>query len=295
MPDRIDISKAIAWAKNNVASKTEYSGGCVTCTKKAMVAAGCTEKPYGNGFYNSDWCLANGFVCIAEFEPINHQPRAHDGQPIQFPNLANGTPYEQKAGDICLIHIPYVRIWKHNKWTYDYGHMCWAKGSTINDWVSDVYQIPPVSAEGSGPYCYSDSKYSLVQFWRHSSLLDEGTPAWPNPTYMQEPSKPVNAADASGSSYADANGTSGNTPYVSGSIYLPGVSENATNKVSRLVAATKEKKNVLSQKNRKNEFESLRNLMVGNVPDMGREILMTMELYDSNILKGPQESRKERV
>jgi hypothetical protein len=35
--------------------------------------------------------------------------------------------------------------------------------------------------------------------------------------------------------------------------------------------------------------------MVNGAMDMGRDIITTAELYDSNILKGTQESRTERV
>lgn len=68
-----------------------------------------------------------------------------------------------------------------------------------------------------------------------------------------------------------------------------------TNTVYKLASATKSKENILKQDDvRKSEFESLRNKMTSNVPNMGREIIHTSELYDSNILKGDQESKKER-
>ena len=67
-----------------------------------------------------------------------------------------------------------------------------------------------------------------------------------------------------------------------------------TNNVYKLSGFAKG--NVLSQTgDRKDEFKALRNSMVNNAPDMGRDILMTSELYDSNILKGDQESKKERI
>ena len=54
-------------------------------------------------------------------------------------------------------------------------------------------------------------------------------------------------------------------------------------------------KNVLKQSDsRKAKFEALRNELAEEAPEMGREILLTAELYDSNILKGTQESREER-
>lgn len=75
-------------------------------------------------------------------------------------------------------------------------------------------------------------------------------------------------------------------------INIPGTSNN----VQKLAAASKEKAGMLKQDDkRKNEFESLVTAMTNNAPQMGREILITSELYGSNILKGDQESRKERV
>lgn len=69
----------------------------------------------------------------------------------------------------------------------------------------------------------------------------------------------------------------------------------AVNSVYKLASATKSKDDTLKQDDmRKSEFESLRNKMTDSAPDMGREIIHTAELYDSNILKGDQEAKKER-
>ena len=73
---------------------------------------------------------------------------------------------------------------------------------------------------------------------------------------------------------------------------IPGVS----NSVMRLSSANKKDKSVLKQDDaRKQEFESLVTLMSNNAPKMGRDVIITSELFDSNILKGNQESTKERV
>lgn len=67
------------------------------------------------------------------------------------------------------------------------------------------------------------------------------------------------------------------------------------NKVSNLANATKQKNTILTQEDkRKSEFESLQNTLVSNLPETGREIHLTQELYDSNILKSGQESKKEK-
>ena len=87
---------------------------------------------------------------------------------------------------------------------------------------------------------------------------------------------------SSGVSFVNENGEVVNVPKV-------------PNKVTMLAYAKRSNDNVLKQSDsRKVEFESLRNKMTTDSPEMGRDILMTAELYDSNILKGSQESRKER-
>ena len=69
-----------------------------------------------------------------------------------------------------------------------------------------------------------------------------------------------------------------------------------SNNVMRLSSANKKDKSVLKQDDsRKQEFESLITLMSSNAPNMGRDVIITSELFDSNILKGNQESTKERV
>lgn len=66
-------------------------------------------------------------------------------------------------------------------------------------------------------------------------------------------------------------------------------------KVPNLANATKQKNTILTQGDkRKSEFESLQSTMVSNLPETGREIYLTQELYDSNILKSGQESKKEK-
>lgn len=71
--------------------------------------------------------------------------------------------------------------------------------------------------------------------------------------------------------------------------------ENTPNKVYKLASATKNKGNVLQQSDaRKAEFQSLQNSMSSNAPKMGRKIILSQEMYNSNILKGDQESKKER-
>lgn len=71
---------------------------------------------------------------------------------------------------------------------------------------------------------------------------------------------------------------------------------STSNNVMRLSSANKKDKSVLKQDDaRKQEFESLITLMSSNAPNMGRDVIITSELFDSNILKGNQESTKERV
>ena len=93
-----------------------------------------------------------------------------------------------------------------------------------------------------------------------------------------------------GSSRGSSSSGSSNTNYEQ--VNIPGVSNN----VQRLASSSKGKENVLKQDDqRKEQFNALATAMATNAPMMGRDILMTSELYDSNILKGSQESKKERV
>lgn len=76
-------------------------------------------------------------------------------------------------------------------------------------------------------------------------------------------------------------GTNGEVVFPDGKVaYLPLYGE-----------VKKDKQN--SDNDRKNEFEALRNKMTSDAPDMGRDIINSSELYDSNILKNGQESKME--
>lgn len=67
------------------------------------------------------------------------------------------------------------------------------------------------------------------------------------------------------------------------------------NKVYRLADASKSKNNVLEQSDsRKAEFQALQNTMASKSPEIGRTIILSQEMYNSNILKGNQEAKKER-
>lgn len=97
--------------------------------------------------------------------------------------------------------------------------------------------------------------------------------------YSYDNYKPI---ERSGVSYVNQNGEVVNIP-------------NVPNKVSMLASAKKSNDNILKcDDSRKAEFESLRNMMTTNSPQMGRDILITSELYDSNILKSISKTKKER-
>ena len=87
----------------------------------------------------------------------------------------------------------------------------------------------------------------------------------------------------SSSTMVASNTVSTSTPMTSNVVYKLSSSNNKNDKV--LVQSDK----------RKNEFETLRKTMVSNAEQFGKTIFMTAELYDSNILKSGQESKKERV
>jgi hypothetical protein len=253
----IDFNNVIAYSRSMCYEKSHSK--CATYVKKAFERGGC-KYIGGNGWNNQKWCESNNFVCIGDFVPIDKNPRAHNGIPMQWPN-----GYVQQTGDVCLI--------KHGI----YGHICYAMGPGIDDWVSDYFQRPPAQQPGTGPYCYTNS-VERVQFWRHKSVLNGA------PTVREMPT-PV---------YADLVDTVPES--VSGSSSSNVMISTSQNRVSQLASATRIKENVTQlDESRKKEFESLINSMVSNSPQMGREILIPSEMYDSNILKGSQESKKERT
>lgn len=252
----IDFNKVIAYSKTMC---TQFSQSlCATYVKKAFERGGCKYMT-GNGWDNQKWCEENGFKLIGDFIPKGRNPRT--GGNVGLNGLQFPTGYTQQTGDVCLI--------KHGT----YGHICYAIGPGLNDWVSDFFQRPPGQQENCGPYCYQGN-IERVQFWRHCSVLNNA----PVITNTVIPSDTFVAGRTT--SYSSQQYAGNNTP----------------NTVNRLASATKERTGVLKQDDaRKSEFESMVNAMATDAPQMGREIIITSELYNSNILKGSQESRKERV
>lgn len=151
MSATIDFNKVIQYSKRYCVGKSLSK--CAQYVKSAFQAGGC-KYVTGNGWNNQAFCKTNGFKCIGDFKPIDGNPRAHNGKPMQFPK-----GYTQQIGDICLID--------HGT----YGHICYAAGTGIDDWVSDYFQRAPGQMAGTGPYCYPNG-YKQVQFWRHSSVMN---------------------------------------------------------------------------------------------------------------------------
>lgn len=147
----INLNKVISYSKQNCFKKSKAL--CATYVKKAFEAGGA-KYISGNGWNNQKFCKTNGFKLIGDFVPIDNNPRAHGNLPIQFPSN-----YEQQVGDICLI--------KHGT----YGHICYATGTGINDWVSDYFQKDPGQQDNTGPYCYNGD-YERIQFWRYDAPED---------------------------------------------------------------------------------------------------------------------------
>lgn len=253
----INFNKVVSYSK--AMCFTTSKGQCATYVKKAFETAGC-KYVTGNGWENQRWCEINGFKLIGDFVPIGGNARAGGSGPngLQFPE-----GYRQQVGDVCLI--------KHGT----HGHICYATGTGLNDWVSDFFQRPPAQENNCGPYCYPNS-IERVQFWRHSSVLNNA-PVLSNKVNNVKNVNTTNTAKTI---------SSNNTQTYSG---IP-------NEVSRLSTSGKTKENVLKlDDKRQKEFESLVLSLSSEAPQMGREIIITSELYDTNILKGSQESRKERV
>lgn len=253
-PEKIDFDACLRWAKSNCFKSSR--GLCATYVKKAFEAGGCTYVS-GDGYNNQSFCKINGFELIGEFCPKDNNPR--NGP--QFPN-----GYVQQAGDICLL--------QHS----GLGHMCWSFGSTMDDWVSDYWQVPPQQQKGTGPYCYATG-ITKVQFWRHKSVLNGA---------------PVLTESADGV-YGGVGGSAGGIVY-SGDRKIDvtkySTIASASNTVQKLASASNTYKDIPRLDGlRRNEFNSLKEQMMSNTPTVGRTILVTDELYESHILKGSQEAK----
>lgn len=108
----------------------------------------------------------------------------------------------------------------------------------------------------------------------------------------------VMVCDVDGSMHASPLIANANTYVANNNASRGGAStgSNAQNTVINLSSAIKQENMILKSDDlRENEFEVLRNLLIKNAPNSGREIVKTNELYDSNVLKSGQESRRERV
>ena len=106
---------------------------------------------------------------------------------------------------------------------------------------------------------------------------------------------PTTAAPNNSDFVISNDGLSGDTySYSAGPV---GVNYGASNEVYKLSTATRPyDNNILKPSDdRKGEFEALRTQMTNNAPNMGRKIYHTSELYNSNILKGDQESKTDRT
>lgn len=88
---------------------------------------------------------------------------------------------------------------------------------------------------------------------------------------------------------SSSGGSSSRSSSSSGGTNVTGVKNN----VMKLSSSSKYYKNQFLKQNdnRKKEFESLQTSMTEGSLDMGMDIYLSQELYDSNILKGSQESK----
>lgn len=103
---------------------------------------------------------------------------------------------------------------------------------------------------------------------------------------------PTSAAPVAGSDTITTDGYSSNVASSYSNFTMPSYGPNTVYKLS---STGKYRDNVLNNSgDRKSEFEALRNKMTSEAPQLGRTIIQTSELYDANILKGPQESKTDR-
>ena len=262
----INFNNVIAYSKRFCTLKSRSK--CATFVKKAFEAGGC-KYISGNGWCNQQWCKDNGFQLIGDFVPDMKNPRSPikvetedicNVNGLQFPRMADGNPYKQQAGDVCLI--------KHGI----YGHICYAMSDNINDWVSDFFQKSPGQLDGMGPYCYTGN-IERVQFWRHVSVMNGA------PVITEKIETPYyTPMEYSTSSYSSNNTTS-----------------YGANRVKMLSSVNKRHNEdaYKQDEERKNQFSALQQKLSSEAPEMGRDIYLTEEMYDSNILKGNQQSTED--
>ena len=182
----------------------------------------------------------------------------------------------------CVV-LPSLREWMEKKGNSAYCGNLWSVFNSYGSGLFDRYTSSEYTRTTNylqvGDLLNVPSKHTVMICSTDGSVKQISTP----------PDNTVTTSSGGSSSGSSSSGSS-NTNYEQ--VNIPGVSNN----VQRLASSSKGKENVLKQDDqRKEQFNTLATAMATNAPMMGRDILMTSELYDSNILKGSQESRKERV
>lgn len=153
--------------------------------------------------------------------------------------------------------------------------------------IANEYLNAPVNVFGVEEEPVNDEVVDGEDVWEDSldndtngnKYYEEETPGGEKYTIVVGPDGKVTYPNGAVGQLRD--GTDGEVVFPDGRVaYLPSYGE-----------VKKDKQN--SDNDRKNEFEALRNKMTSDAPDMGRDIINSSELYDSNILKNGQESKIE--
>ena len=182
----------------------------------------------------------------------------------------------------CVV-LPSLREWMEKKGNSAYCGNLWDVFKNYGNDLFDRYTDPAYTRTMDylevGDMLNVPSKHTVMVCSIDGSVKQITSPP-DNDSIIQSKSS---SSSSSGSSYASNNGDLVN---------ILGLSNN----VGKLASVSRRNENILKQdEQRKEQFNSLVTAMTNNAPMMGRDILITSELYDSNILKGDQESKKERV
>ena len=262
-----------------------------------------TVKTLDNRGFSSDFAVDDDNIIQFADDPANWASTA-----VQRPNK-NGTAAGQGARNSNAVSIEMSSTleggrkedWKPNNPKFKFSDKVLANTAYLCKILIQKYNIPKQNIirhyDIMGKCCPGIIGWNLGSGSNNetgfrnfvNSLYSGGSAATPVYEQMDYTSSGSSSGGSgggnTGSSSVSAASSSG------GPLNVP----NVPNNVSRL-ASSKKNKSVLKQSDsRKAEFEALANSMSGNAPQMGRGILLTSEMYDSNILKGSQESRKERT
>ena len=258
-------------------------------TRSNKGSADGTVKTLDSRGYSSDYAVDDNTIIQFADDPANWQSTA-----CQAWSSKNGTEAGRYAKNANSISIEMSSLlgaggkWDPNDPKFGFSDavlentaylckMLIAKYNIQKDHIIRHYDIMGKRCPGIRGWNLGPGSASEEEFKKFVDSLYSGSPYVPSEIEYEQTDYTYTPT------VANVASNTGVTPNISG----------ASNIVSRLESATRQNENILKQVNRKNEFETLVNKMTNEAPKMGREIIITSELYDSNILKGNQEARKD--